>query len=106
MRANSRLLFTDTDSLAYAVQTNDIYKDMAADNKYDFSKYPLNHPLYNTSNKKAIGYFKDKLNSILMEEFVGLRPKCYAFKHTEKVVGNKLVQSSAVEKKTAIRCKT
>ena len=53
------LLFTDTDSLAYAVQTNDIYKDMAVDDKYDFSDYPLNHPLYNTSNKKAIGYFKD-----------------------------------------------
>ena len=27
----SRLLFTDTDSLAYAVQTDDIYKDMATD---------------------------------------------------------------------------
>ena len=26
-----RLLFTGTDSLAYAVQTNDIYKDMAVD---------------------------------------------------------------------------
>ena len=36
-----------------------------------------------------------------MEEFVGLRPKFYAFKHTGKVVGNKLVHSSAVEKKTA-----
>ena len=45
-----RLLFTDTDSLAYAMQTNDIYKDMAVDDKYDFSEYPLNHPLYNTSN--------------------------------------------------------
>ena len=26
-----RLLFTDTDSLAYAVQTDDIYRDMAED---------------------------------------------------------------------------
>ena len=26
-----RLLFTDTDSLAYAVQTDNIYKDMAND---------------------------------------------------------------------------
>ena len=96
-----KLLFTDTDSLAYAVKTDDIYRDMAADNKYDFSEYPLNHPLYNASNKKALGYFKDELNSIPMEEFVGLRPKCYAFKHTGKVAGNKLVHSSPVEKKTA-----
>ena len=52
-----KLLFTDTDSLAYAVITDSIYDDMAVDavNKYDFSEYPLDHPLYNTSNKKSIG---------------------------------------------------
>ena len=46
-RANQlRLLFTDTDSLAYAVQTDDIYKDMATDaaDRCDFSEYPLDHP--------------------------------------------------------------
>ena len=77
-----QLLFTDTDSLAYAIQTNDIYKVMAVDdaNRYDFSKYPLDHPLYDTSNRKALGFFKDELNSIPMQEFVGLRPKCYAFR--------------------------
>ena len=49
-----KLLFTDTDSLAYAIQTNDIYEDMAEDasKKYDFSEYPSSHHLYNTSNKK------------------------------------------------------
>ena len=42
-----KLLFTDTDSLAYAVQTTDIYEDMAEDasKKYDFSEYPLSHHL-------------------------------------------------------------
>ena len=37
-----RLLFADTDSLAYTVRTNDIYKGMAVDaaNRYDFSEYP------------------------------------------------------------------
>ena len=96
-----KLLFTDTDSLTYAVQTDNIYEDMAEDaaTKYDFSEYPADHPLYNTYNKKALGYFKDELNSIPMEVFVGLRPKCYAFKCTGKVVGNKLVHSSPVEKK-------
>ena len=81
------LLFTDTDILAYAVQTNNIYGDMAEDaaSKYDFSEYPLDHPLYDTSNKKAFGYFKDELNSVPIEEFVGLRPKCYAFMCTGKV---------------------
>ena len=45
-----KLLFTDTDSLAYAVKTDDIHSDMAADNKYDFSEYPLNH--YTTPQTK------------------------------------------------------
>ena len=51
-----RLLFTDTDSLAYAVQTDYIYMDMAVDaaDRYYFSEYPLGHPLYDASNRKAI----------------------------------------------------
>ena len=42
-----RLLFTDTDNLAYAVQTDDIYRDMIDDaaSQYDFSEYTLAHPL-------------------------------------------------------------
>ena len=85
-----RLLFTDTGSLAYGVQTENIYKDMASDaaTKYDFSEYPINHPLYDTSNRKALGFFKDELNSVPMKEFVRLRLKCYAFLCTGKVDRN------------------
>ena len=96
-----RLLFTDTDSLAYAVQTENIYGDTASDaaTKYDFSEYPINHPLYDTSNRKALGFFKDELNSIPMKGFVGLRPKCYAFLCTGKVDKNIFQHSRQVEKK-------
>ena len=40
-----RLLFTCTDSLACAVQTDRIYKDMDTDaaDRYDFNEYPLDH---------------------------------------------------------------
>ena len=61
-----RLLFTDTDSLAYDVQTEDIYRDDDDDDdddagsRYDFSEYPLDHPLYDSSNRKALGFFKDE----------------------------------------------
>ena len=98
-----KLLFTDTDSLAYAIETNSIYEDMAvdADSNYDFSEYPKDHPLYSTSNKKALGCFKDELNSVPKEEFVGLRPKCYAFKCTGKVEKNTLQHSKPVEKNIA-----
>ena len=95
-----RFLFTDTDSLAYAVQTGFIYKDMATDaaDRYDF---PLDRPLYDVSNRKALGFFKDELNSVTMQEFVGLRPKCYAFVCTGKVDKNVLEHTGPVEKKTA-----
>ena len=46
LRANQlQLLFMDTDSLAYAVQADDIYRDMVDDDasRYDFSEYPLDH---------------------------------------------------------------
>ena len=98
-----RLLFTDTDSLAYTVRTNNIYRDMVVDaaTKYDFSEYPLDHPLYNTSNRKALGFFKDQLNSVPICEFVGLRPKCYAFLCTGKVDRNVVQHERSMEKKKA-----
>ena len=85
-----RLLFTDTDSLAYAVQTEDIYRDMAEDaaTHYDFSEYPLDHPPYNAMNRKTLGFLKDELNSLTMKQFFGLRPKCDAFFCTGKVSNN------------------
>ena len=64
-RANQlQLLFTDTDSLAYAVQTDDIYRDIVDDaaSRYDFSEYTLDHPLYDTSNLKALGFYSSKMN--------------------------------------------
>ena len=95
-----RLLYTDTTSLAYAVQTDDIYKDMATDDagRYDFREYP---PLYGVSNRKALGFFKDELNSVPMQEFVGLRPKCYAFLCMGKVDKNLLQHTRPVERKRA-----
>ena len=49
----------------------------------------------------ALGFFKDELNSVPMREFVGLRPKCYAFLCTGKVDKNVLQHSKPVEEKTA-----
>ena len=98
-----KLLSTDIDSLAYAVKTDDIYEDMAADatTRYGFSEYPLDHPLYDASNRKTLGYFKYELNSIPIKGFVGLRPKCYANMCTGKVDRNVVQHTKPVEKKTA-----
>ena len=60
----AKLLFTDTDSLAYEIQTEDFYEDIADDiqTRLDTSEYPENHPSeINTGiNKKVLGMFKDE----------------------------------------------
>ena len=60
-RAN--LLFTDTDSLCYDIQTRDFYDDIRNDvpSMYDTSAYPANHPArLPRVNKKVIGFMKDE----------------------------------------------
>ena len=85
MRA--KLLFSDTDSLCYLLETEDVYEDVRQNmHLFDTSDYPPNHSLYSTHNKKVMGKMKDETNSIPIEEFVGLRPKMYSIKFggTEK----------------------
>ncbi|GBO36495.1 hypothetical protein AVEN_215919-1 [Araneus ventricosus] len=80
-RDKAELLFTDTDSLTYEVETEDIYEDMSRHmDIYDTSDYPRNHFLFNESNNKKIGCFKDELHSKPIFEFIGLLPKIYSIK--------------------------
>jgi hypothetical protein len=75
----ARLLFTDTDSLCYHVQTHDIYDDMLGDlGAYDTSNYPQEHRLYSKTNGKVLGKFKDETASKPPVEFVGLKSKMYS----------------------------
>ena len=84
----AELLFTDTDSLMYLIQTEDFYHDINKDvkKKFDTSDYPENHPsgIKTGVNKKVIGKFKDKAAGKQITHFVGLRPKLYTFKVEEK----------------------
>ena len=75
----SKLLFTDTDSLVYQIETDDIFSDMLEDQDlFDFSGYPKDHPCHSNANKKVIGKMKDELNGSSMVQFVGLRSKMYS----------------------------
>jgi len=61
----ARLLFTDTDSLCYKIETDDLYQDMAENIQYcDTSSYPKTHFLYSPTNAKVIGKFKDETKSV------------------------------------------
>ena len=81
----AKLCYMDTDSVVIHIITEDFYKGIASDVEswFDTSNYDENktnrRPLPIVKNKKVIGLFKDELEAKIMTEFVGIRPKTYAY---------------------------
>ena len=76
----AKLLFTDTDSLTYEIEAEDVYQDFWNKKEmFDNSDYPSNHQFYDSTNKKVIGKFKDEAAGVPITEFVGLRSKMYSY---------------------------
>ena len=100
----AKLLFTDTDSLMYEIQTEDFYKDISEDvkHRFDTSDYPSNHPsgIPDGLNMKVIGMFKDEAVGKVIDEFVGLRAKLYSYKMFEGEESKKCkgIKKSVVKK--------
>ena len=64
---NSKLLFTDTDSLMYEIKTEDIYEDFSNKKEiFDFSNYSTKSKYYDGSNKLVIGKMKDETEVVKM----------------------------------------
>ena len=82
----ARLLFTDTDSLTYEIEAEDVYKDFWNDKgMFDNSDHLESSPYYCNVNKKIIGKFKDEACGIPITEFIGLKSKMYSYvKDNEK----------------------
>ncbi|XP_022172343.1 uncharacterized protein LOC111035131, partial [Myzus persicae] len=78
------LMYTDTDSLVYFIETDDFYEDMVNNpillDRMDTSNLPENHPCYIAERKKIPGLFSDETNGDLMTEFCALRSKSYSYK--------------------------
>lgn len=97
-----KIMYTDTDSLIYNIECDDVYEIMKRDiNKFDTSDYAVDNaygiPLV---NKKVPGLMKDENNGAIMTKFIGLRAKMYALrvdgkKDMKKVKG---VKSNVVAK--------
>ena len=100
----AKLLFTDTDSFLYEIQTEDFYKDISGDvkDRFDTSEYPEGHPsgIPTGINKKVLGMFKDEAKGKNIKEFVGLRAKLYSFKMEEGKENKKCkgIKKAVVEK--------
>lgn len=99
---NARVCYTDTDSLIYEVQCDDLYQVIKNDaSKYfDTSDYPENN-VYGIPrvNKKVLGLMKDENSGEIMTEFVGLRSKAYA----NRVEGKDSVKKAKGVKKHIVK---
>ena len=73
----AKLLFTDTDSLTYEIEAEDVYQDFQNDkNKFDNSDYPESSPYFDKTNKKVIGKFKDEAAGVPFVNLLVLDRKC------------------------------
>ena len=79
----AELLMTDTDSLMYLMQTDDVYSDIKHDvkKKFDTSNFPDNHPsgIESGVNEKVLGMFKNEAAANNITHFVGLSSKLYSY---------------------------
>ena len=75
------LLFTDTDSLCYHIQTDDAYGDFyRSKGLFDNSDYEKSSKFFFDENKKkVIGKFKDEAAGNPFIEVVGLKSKMYSY---------------------------
>lgn len=75
------LLLTDTDSLVYEIETEDIYQDMFNNKElFDMSEYSKTNKFYDATNNKVLGKFKDETKDFIIAELVAIRSKVYSFK--------------------------
>ena len=83
-RDKAKLLFSDSDSLAYEIKTKDFYKYINPDieKRFDTSDYPTNNPsgIKTGLNSKVLGMFEDEAGGKQIVEFVGLKAKLYSYK--------------------------
>ena len=85
------LIYSDTDSFIYHIETEDVYKDMLHPSmiqEFDFSSYPENCMQFSNvqnfneirnQNMKVMGKFKNELGELIMDQTIALGPKSYSY---------------------------
>jgi hypothetical protein len=96
------LLYTDTDSFVYEVETEDLFKDMY-DNKehFDLSASAIKH-FKATENKSVIGKFKCETNMRPIKEWIALKSKMYSFicdieKETTEIIDETFITTKTLK---------
>ena len=90
-----KVVYTDTDSLIFLIQTDDLYADMMEYSDYfDFCENINNHQIFKgmtpeqikdikDKNCAVIGKFKDEQKGELIKEVIALKPKMYSVNEYE-----------------------
>ena len=69
LKKHAELVFTDTDSLADNIKSEDAF---------DFSNYPKDLKFFDETNKKNIGKIEDEFEGKIIDESFGLKSKMYS----------------------------
>ena len=81
---NAKLLFTDTDSLVYKIETYDVYEDFYKDKHlFHLSNCPKDSKLFDPDNEKVSGKMKDESKGKINDEFVGLKSRTNSIKYVD-----------------------
>ena len=98
---DAKLLFTDTDSLVYEIQTEDVYVNFYLDKDLlDLSHYPLHAKFFDPVINKFIGKMKDEFKGKIISEFFGLKSKMYSL---FSVDNEEVTKTKGVTKKQNIK---
>ena len=95
---DAKLLFTDTDSLVYETEIDDVYEDFCKDkNLFDFSDYPRDSRFFDPANKNVIDKMKDEFKGKITSVFVGLKWKKHSLVDVDESKKAKGVNRSVVK---------
>ena len=79
------IVYKDTNSLLYLIETPDLYNDMASfKHLLHLSDYPQEHFLHDPTNKKVPLTMTDELQGKVLREVVCLRSKLYSIDYVEE----------------------
>ena len=97
---NANLFFTDTYSLVYEIETEEIYEDFYRHkNLFDFRYYQQDSKFFNPINQKVIGKMKDEFKAKIINEFSGLKSKMYYL----VTVGNEEIKKAKGVNKNTVK---
>ena len=82
------LIYSDTDSLVYNIKHPDIY-EWVKNNKQHFDLASSLRPdLFDVTNDKALGIFKDENSWLIIMEWLANNPKVYSYIYQMSLKGN------------------